>query len=472
MGTAGHAPAVTTDPRTTTRKRVITVQVSEYRVTMAHDGGTVKITVTASNASAAVDMVISAEGAPRRSARLVETRPLAFERIDNDTWRPVPGDQWGRVDDQPANVDAHTNPFAPDPRNPYRKFADVELRGHHNAVAYCVEHPETYADGTRLEESRARLEEITEELSRREDVTRAVELWERLCEVPFVRGETQGYYTHSTRHLSPETVDHHYGNVYRMPDAVEIEALVLSDGEETAYPPHDAQPEYDPSIPDLTPEQRAAVYYHEDKNPWSSDDRLYPITLTLITCGDYHGSDVDAANNRALQGTPGVEVREPNTSGMSSVFNVSTTVVGEMSSFTNNQTTADWERDPAQQRADALEWLESLVKQMEGLATDYPLIDDEEHSKLVDELAEEAWDAWLESNVHSELIKMGPGGSDAWEDSFDDMGPELQATIREAYYAFEGNDWVVESLGSGAVNGAHTDAVKHVARTVFGWNVP
>jgi hypothetical protein len=435
---------------------VITVQVSEYRVTLVHDGGTAKIIVTARSASKAVDAVVNVERAPRRAARLVETRPLEYERTSED-WTPVPGEEWGRVDDQPANVDVHTNPFAKDVTNPYARFSDTELSGHRDTLAYCVEHPETYADGTRLDESVARLAEATEELSRREDVAKAVELWERLCAVPFVRGETQGYYTHSTAYLTPDVSDYS-GRVKRMPDAAELEALVLSDGEETDYPVHEV-------------ETRPFILEHVSTNPWSGDDRLYPITLTLISCGDYHGSDVDAANNRALDSTPGVDVSEPNTGGMGSVFNVSTTIVGEMSSFENATDPGDTEREPAQRRADALMWLESLVTQMEGLATDTVLLDEEKHSELIEELAGEAWDSWLESDVHSELKAIGPGGTDAWDDLIDDLGPEAQAKVREAYYAFEDNEWTVSSLGNGATNGRHDDAVKHVARTVFGWNV-
>ena len=417
------------------------MQVSEYRVTMAHDGGTAKIVTTASSATAAVDVVVKAEGAPRRSARLVEARPLQFERTD-DTWRPVPGEEWGRVDDQPANVDVHTNPFAPDPSNAFRVYSSEELE-------------------TAAREGKGQ-EEMHEELSRREDVERAVELWERLCEVPFVRGETQGYYTHSTMHLSPAGERHYPNGVYRMPDAVELEALVLSNGEETAYPVHDLFAD-------------GEVYDTQETNPWSGDDRLHPITLTLISCGDYHGSDLDAANNRALDGTPGVEVREPNTGGMGSVFNVSTTIVGEMSSFENATDPGDTEREPAQRRADALMWLESLVTQMEGLATDTVLLDEEKHSELIEELAGEAWDSWLESDVFAALGDLAGSYWDRdedWHDELDAMREAEPGPVRDAYYAFEDNEWTVSSLGNGATNGRHDDAVKHVARTVFGWNVP
>lgn len=429
------------------------MQVSEYRVTMKHDGGTVPIVVTASSATSAVDSVVKAERAPRRSARLVEVRPLQFE-VPDPKWMPVPGAEWGRVDDQPANVDVHTNPFAPDPANAYATWSTQELET--AGKAWGMEDARTHPAG--------------EELARRSDVDTAVELWERLCAVDFVRGETQGYYTHSTRHLSPIGPHGGVGNTHRMPDTAELEALVLSDGEETAYPPHDAQPAYDPSISDLTAEQRAETYYHEDTNPWSGGDRLYPITITLISCGDYHGSDVDAANNRALQNVPGVEVREPNTGGQGSVFNVSTTVVGEMSSFENATDPRDTEREPAQRRADALMWLESLVKTIEGLV-EYAVLDDEVHAKYVDGLAEEAWSDHRESDTFDALTDMAPEDGTVWDDVLDNATDELKASVREAYFGYDENEWSAESATS-VVNGRHEDAVKHVARTVFGWDIP
>jgi hypothetical protein len=439
------------------------MQVSEYRVTMAHDNGTAKIVVTASSATTAVDSVVKAERAPRRSARLVEVRPLQFERTD-DTWSPVPGAEWGRVEDQPVNVTVHTNPFAPDPRNPFTVWSSQELESARGS--WATPHAEQFDQSDAVRKAG----HVGEELARRADVDTAVELRERLCAVPFVRGETQGQYLHSRRHLDPSEQGQGLGSG-RMPDAAELEALVLSDGEETAYPPHDAQPAYDPSIPDLTAEQRAETYYHENENPWSYGDRLYPVTLTLISCGDYHGSDVDAANNRALDGTPGVDVSEPNTGGMGSVFNVSTTVVGAMSSFENATDPGDTDREPAARRADALMWLESMVKQMEGLV-DYALLDVGVWSEFVDELAEEAWDSWLESDTLSALQDLAPeDGTTVWEDVLDNVSDELNESIRDAYFGFEANDWIVSSLGEGATNGRHEETVKHVARTLFGWNL-
>lgn len=418
------------------------MNVSEYRVTMVHDGGSVKIIVTASSATSAVDSVVAMERAPRRSARLVETRPLQFERT-SENWTPVPDDQWGRVDDQPANVDVHTNPFAPDPRSLCAVLSSQELEDARDA------HGDSVPSG------------ITEELSRREDLARAVDLWERLCAVPFVRGETQGEYQYSTRHLDPHHTEMRGGGaVSRMPNREEIEALVLSDGEETAYPAHDVT-------------EPSGYVWRQDSNPWSYGDRLYPITLTLISCGDYHGSDVDAANNRALDGTPGVMVREPNTGGQGSVFNVSTTVVGEMSGFENAKDPGDTEREPAERRADALMWLESLVGQMESLVDNVTFLDESKHSEYLSELADEAWGSWLESDVFSELGELAGSYWDRdedWHDELDAMREAEPGPVREAYFGFEDNEWTAESATS-VVNGRHEDAVKHVARTVFGWSV-
>jgi hypothetical protein len=430
------------------------MSVSEYRVTMTHDGGTATIVVTASSAAAAVDYVVQAEGAPRRSARLVETRPLAFERVgtDNYAWRPVPGEQWGRVDDQPANVDVHTNPFAPDPQNPFTHHATQELEERRKNWA---------GPGMSVSEITAAMHsvnDVIEELDRRADVETAVELWERLCAVPFVRGETQGEYLYSTRLLSPDTSGRTIGEPCRMPNREELHALVLSDGEEALYPTHDVT-------------ESNGYHWTQDTSPWSYGLRLYPITLTLISCGDYHGSDVDAANNRALDGTPGVTVREPNTGGQGSVFNVSTTVVGEMSSFENATDPGDTDREPATRREDALMWLESLVEKMESLVDNVTYLDEEKHSEFIDELAEEAWSDHLEGDTRDALQDMAPeDGTTVWEDTLNNATDELKASIHATYFSFEDNEWNAESATS-VVNGRHREAVAHVARTLFGWSV-
>lgn len=310
---------------------------------------------------------------------------------------------------------------------------------------------------------------VLAEQARRRDVARAVELWERLVAVDFVRGETQGYYQHSTAYLSP-VGPYREGYTKRMPTAVEIEALVLSDGEETAYVPHDAQLAYDPSEEGLTPAQRAETYFVQDRNEWSGDDRLYPIELTLIHCGGSQGSDVDAANNRSLGEFVGVSFREPESHD---TFNVTTVQLGDMTAFANAQSD-----EPS--REDALLWLETLVDAIEDLV-EYPFVSEETHSNLVDELAEAAWDDWLGDDVKDRLPAMcsdrdfpctveGVECVDT-EDVVDALWAAKESLVRAAYYEYEENEWTVENMGEGASNGNHVDAVKYAAGLVFGWDV-
>lgn len=335
--------------------------------------------------------------------------------------------------------------LAPDTAN---EFGEMDAETLANARWNLTNAPET--DSVELERRRLdRLEQIDEEQTRRATLATVVELYERLCVI--TSGETQGEYTHSTRYLSPEEKGRSVGNVSRMPDAVEIEALVLSDGEETAYPVHG----------EFVDGER-----FENRNPWSYDDRLYPIELTLISCGDYHGSSWDAANNRALKGHPGVSYREPNSGGMGSVFNVTTLMVGNLSTFAN----AQGNERPEDFVDVAIEWLTGLVSTLENIKYDYPLIDDDIHSAYETELADEAWDAYLESDVFDKLSNLAP--DEIAEESVDSMRAADESTqeVRTAYYEFEDNEWSCESATS-IVNGRHDDAVKHVARTVFGWDV-
>ncbi len=270
----------------------------------------------------------------------------------------------------------------------------------------------------------------------------AVDLWEQLVSLDGVSGSTQGYYAHSQVHLSPDVKGPSQGNAYRMPNTAELRALILSDGETTPYP----------------------VTGHSDSNPWNQSDELDPIEITLISCGDYHGSCLDSANNRALDGHPGVTVSYPGTGGMGSVESESTVVVGQMSAFANGQ--GD---EPT--ASDALEWLVALVLIMHGLS-DYPLIDDEKHSEYVNELADEAWDAYLRSDIESELRDLDPTGEFTfWDDiTIPDDPRDTDDIVREAYYAYDENEWTCESATS-VVNGRHSDAVRYAAARVFGWNV-
>lgn len=298
-----------------------------------------------------------------------------------------------------------------------------------------------------------------------EELTSIVDLWERLCAI--TTGETRGEYLCSTRYLSPESKDRDYGNTTRMPDATEIRALVLSNGAEIEYPKHG----------EFEDGERM-----ENRSPYSYGDQLYPITLTLISCGDYHGSDVDSANNRALdQNYVGVDVRYPNTGGMCSIESVSTVELGCMSVF------GDSEREE-------IENLQALVEALEGL-TDYPLLDEDIHSQYVSTLTEDAWDRYLSLDIESDLVALCPNRIDypitdrslsphaienahelvaaLWEASGehaanDTRGLDVSDAFRLAYYEYDGNEWTCEAATS-VVNGRHDEAVRHAAHVVFGW---
>ncbi|MFE9748245.1 hypothetical protein ACFYOT_25345 [Saccharothrix saharensis] len=108
------------------------------------------------------------------------------------------------------------------------------------------------------------------------------------------------------------------------------------------------------------------------------------------------------------------------------------------------------------------EMLLLLVRTVEGLR-DYPLVDDCVHSTYADELAEDAWSAWLRFDIGRDLNDYAPDG-----DASDALLNCDEDDLQSAYYAFEGNEWVCDTATS-AVNLRHDDAVRHVAAAVFGW---
>jgi len=296
----------------------------------------------------------------------------------------------------------------------------------------------------------------------------AVDLWQRIVSCAS-EGESSG------RRLSQEPS---WPYTYPMPTRDTIGALILSDGAETLMP--------------RDREELSTV----GNNPYVCGHALDPIELTLISCGDYHGNEYDAANNRTLESHPGVTVREPNTGGHGSVFNVSTVYVGETSPFANQQD------DPYPSTEDALMWMRSLVNMLEGLI-DYPVFNDETLSEYEREVSEDTWDAFIRSDIRGDLRDVCPLSEDDFpvtvdgetcEDAYDLVDAYLSVSanhlpyystldsedprrgldgddaVRDAYYSYEDNEWTFESATS-AINLRHKDAVKYVARTVFLWEV-
>lgn len=205
----------------------------------------------------------------------------------------------------------------------------------------------------------------------------------------------------------------------------------------TQYGGYDAAP-----IDAVSPDWLAALVATDGEGT----EDLNPVEVNLMAYGDYGGSDLDAANIRALDGTPGITIHRYGHHG-----DVSATMqAGELPGD---------DTDPVDDR---LDHLESIVEILDGLA-DYPLIDEEIHTQYVDELADAAWDDWLRSDVISDLERVA---LDGWEIT-DGVADEL----RTAYYACEENAWSCETATT-VHNYRHADALAHAALVVLGWDYP
>lgn len=198
-----------------------------------------------------------------------------------------------------------------------------------------------------------------------------------------------------------------------------------------------------------------------------------PISVTLMSYGHHHGSCLDAANVRALADTPGVTTSTGDRDGGGSA----TMEVGELPGDDSNDLDT------------RLGWLVAVADMVEGLESDYPLIDDGAHSEYVNELAENAWDSWLGSDVCdavaeklTERLRVDEAyaarlreryGYMLDDDCINDdqyvaemVVAEMVVAVRTVYYGFEENEWNCDGA-TDVRNGRHDEAVVHVYETVF-----
>lgn len=196
------------------------------------------------------------------------------------------------------------------------------------------------------------------------------------------------------------------------------------------------------NIDAVSPEWLAALVDSDG----AGTDEHNPVTVTLVSYSDYGGSDCDAANVRALDGTPGVTTSTGGYHGEGTA----TVQLGELPGGEDESID------------DGLDRLEHVADLMAGLE-DYPLIDEEIHSEYQTELEDEAWDAWLRDDVIGDLDRVAPH---EWE-----ITDGVEAELRTAYYAYELSEWVCESATS-VHNYRHDDALAHAALTVLGWDYP
>jgi hypothetical protein len=194
-------------------------------------------------------------------------------------------------------------------------------------------------------------------------------------------------------------------------------------------------------------DERLAELVDADGEP--ADEYRVPVTVVLASYGDYGGSSYDAANVRTLNGHPGVSTSTGGVHGEGSAEITLGTLPG----------------DESDDVATGIEWLIALVEMIDGLS-DYPVIDESDLGEYESELADEAWDQWVERDVMSDLRGMlETVAGDDWESAPDPT--DRADEVRTAYYSFEDNEWVCESATS-ATNMRHDEALQHVARTVFG----
>lgn len=240
---------------------------------------------------------------------------------------------------------------------------------------------------------------------------------------------------------------------YPMPTDEQIRALVLSDG------------------------ARA-----ERADGGGYDDTVHPVEIVLASYSDYHGTDHDAANVRALATLPGVTVVR---SGHSDGGVRAQVQLGAMSPFVTGHGSSP-DADPDAAAVDAIGRLEQLVNTM-AVTLDEVVIDDAAHVEYLIELAEAAWDEWVRPDLPRELrqlagaLRIRPPTSIGESSSVSsaevpvdldqyvtDLVDTYSEQLRHAYYSYDGNEWVTENATS-VINARHTTAVQYAAATVFGW---
>lgn len=165
--------------------------------------------------------------------------------------------------------------------------------------------------------------------------------------------------------------------------------------------------------------------------------------------GDYVGSDLNRANYLAL-----IE-----SYGQDSFVKIGDFYGSESLGIILGELPDGWDFD-------MLAGLTHDLKRLE----DYPLLDEEVHSQLEHDEAENAWESHLMSDVMSEL-----GGRDytldienreLWSDAYRDDPRETEDIVRDLYYSYEQNEWTFESATS-IVNNRSDEAVEHVWESIW-----
>ncbi|XVV02778.1 hypothetical protein ACQPW3_36325 [Actinosynnema sp. CA-248983] len=176
------------------------------------------------------------------------------------------------------------------------------------------------------------------------------------------------------------------------------------------------------------------------------------VTVTLVSYCEqgWGGADIDAANVRALEDTPGVQTRIETSEGQAWVQ------LGELPGDLDDDVDT------------GLGWLKSLVETIESL-NDHPFIDEDSYYKYEEERREAAWDEYIHADLLKELDEWA-GEDDRWQD-FGVSDDELREMYYEHYYNNGEAYW--EFQGLTMVYKGHDSALKHIQNTVLAaWRAP
>ncbi|WP_433268198.1 hypothetical protein ACQPZF_03620 [Actinosynnema sp. CS-041913] len=111
--------------------------------------------------------------------------------------------------------------------------------------------------------------------------------------------------------------------------------------------------------------------------------------------------------------------------------------------------------------------LRRLIGELERLRV-VGLLDEERHGRYLDTLAEATWRSHLRAEVITALRALAPDIEEDRAVVF--AGLDRDDLIGEAYFGFEGNEWIAVTPYR-VRNGRHDDAVMHVVTTLFAWEV-
>ena len=100
--------------------------------------------------------------------------------------------------------------------------------------------------------------------------------------------------------------------------------------------------------------------------------------------------------------------------------------------------------------------------------SDHPVLNKERHARYRDDLANLAWRSHVRRSVIAALRVLSP--DEDGDQRITGAALDTQEPIKTTYFGFEGTTWTATTRYT-VENVRHDDAVRHVAATLFGWEV-